>query len=531
MQDADNQMKKYQGHGDRTQRDSLHVIATANPSDLGGAISRWKEVATKAEDLETQIRDRLNTLVTSGGWEGSGAETYKQALTDEVLGRLQKIRASATAMATELQNVQHPTEQAVTAAENNPIPWDVETSWKIAQKKLGFLTWFGNQVGTVLGINDEKTLKSYNDAQADQGYEVVNGSGKVQQSITKPVWETTKTQTKPLAAVYHGKVTPEVNQFDVWMEHLGLNASQHKAVATAVDKVERMLGGFLTKPSVATDPQHDSPVQGHSLGEGSGGGQPAQPVATPIKAAGVDPSRYSADGYTPPAPQGTAAAGGAAAPPASAGIGGVGAPASAAVLGGSLGAGLAGAVPPRTNSLLTPPPTNAPAVIGMPGIGAAQVSPTVAPGMPGTSSGLGVPPVAGVPAGVGGYGGMGVGGGGIGGAGTAGRGLGSLPLGGGLRGGVGNPSFQMGATGRGLAGKGLVGGVESNRPYATLADAQRGSAGGSATAGAGGGMPMMGNRAHKKEEQREGTGEETWLEEDQDVWGTGDPDVDGITTH
>ena len=70
MQDADNQMKKYQGHGDRTQRDSLHVIATANPSDLGGAISRWKEVASMAEDLETQIRDRLNTLVTSGGWEG-----------------------------------------------------------------------------------------------------------------------------------------------------------------------------------------------------------------------------------------------------------------------------------------------------------------------------------------------------------------------------------------------------------------------------------------------------------------------------
>ncbi len=527
--DAD--QKPYDGHGQRTQRDSMHVIATANPNDLATAITHWKDVATKAETLETQVRDRLATLITPGGWEGSGAEMYKQAVTDEVLERLLKIKASALAMATELEKVQAPAEQAVTAAEENPIPWDAETKWKVEQKKLGFFNWLGDQAGVVLGINDNATLQSYNDAQAGQDYQVLTGSGQVRQSLSKPAWQATQAQSKPMAEVYHGSVSPAVNQFDVWMEHLGLNAAQHKAVSTAADKVEQGLVGFLAKPSAATDPQHEGTIRSHSLGTGGSDDAPkaaAQPLAAPT----IDPSRYGSEGYTPP---GTSAAG-TTTPTAGAAAGALAAPGAAAAAGAAL-PGVVGATSP---GVFTTPPTTAPPPVGMPGTGAAQ-APTVG-AIPGTSTsgGLGVPPVAGVPAGgiggvgaagvrmgMGGFGGMG-GMGGMGGAGglggAGGRGL-RLPSGGlasaGVRGST-NPSFQMGATGRGTVSKGLVGGVESNRPYSSISEAQRGGAPMA---------PMMGGRgAHKKEEKSEGTGEETWLEEDKDVWGTGKPEVDGLST-
>ena len=87
--------------------------------------------------------------------------------------------------------------------------------------------------------------------------------------------------------------------------------------------------------------------------------------------------------------------------------------------------------------------------------------------------------------------------------GIAGTGAGIAGLG-------GNPSFQMGSMGRGVAGTGMVGGVESNMPMTSL-----------------NGQALMGGRNVRKKDS-EAEGEETWLEEDQDVWGTSGSRIDGV---
>jgi hypothetical protein len=75
-----------------------------------------------------------------------------------------------------------------------------------------------------------------------------------------------------------------------------------------------------------------------------------------------------------------------------------------------------------------------------------------------------------------------------------------------------NPSFQMGSIGRGVAGTGMAGGVESNMPLTSL----------------GGQAFPMGGRTVRKKDDSEYEGEQTWLEEDQDVWGTNGSRSDGL---
>jgi len=67
--------------------------------------------------------------------------------------------------------------------------------------------------------------------------------------------------------------------------------------------------------------------------------------------------------------------------------------------------------------------------------------------------------------------------------------------------------------GRGTAGTGAVGGVESNIPLTSLM----------------GGQALMGGRnVRKKDDSSEELGE-TWLEEDQGVWGTSGSRIDGVS--
>jgi hypothetical protein len=76
-----------------------------------------------------------------------------------------------------------------------------------------------------------------------------------------------------------------------------------------------------------------------------------------------------------------------------------------------------------------------------------------------------------------------------------------------------NPSFRMGTIGRGTAGTGAVGAIESNIPLTSLM---------------GGQALMGGHNVHKKDDSSEGV-DEAWLEEDQDVWGTSGSRIDGVS--
>jgi hypothetical protein len=77
----------------------------------------------------------------------------------------------------------------------------------------------------------------------------------------------------------------------------------------------------------------------------------------------------------------------------------------------------------------------------------------------------------------------------------------------------GNPSFRMGSMGRGAAGAGAVGGVESNIPLTSLM----------------GGQAVMGGRNVRKKDDSSDEVDETWLEEDQGVWGTSGSRIDGVS--
>jgi hypothetical protein len=65
--------------------------------------------------------------------------------------------------------------------------------------------------------------------------------------------------------------------------------------------------------------------------------------------------------------------------------------------------------------------------------------------------------------------------------------------------------------GRGVAGVGMVGGVESNVPRTSL-----------------GGPALLDGRQVRTKDDSETAGDETWLGEDQDVWGTSGSRVDGV---
>ena len=112
----------YAGHGTRTQRDSLHVVATANPSDLDTVVKRWIAVADKARADADLVKTRLASLVTTGGWTGPGADTYARSVDLAIVEPLLKIETSARAMATSLLGVQQKVEDATASAGASPIP-------------------------------------------------------------------------------------------------------------------------------------------------------------------------------------------------------------------------------------------------------------------------------------------------------------------------------------------------------------------------------------------------------------------------
>jgi hypothetical protein len=485
----------YAGHGTRTQRDSLHVVAMSNPNDLDAVVKRWIAIADKAGADADQVKAKLSALVTVGGWTGTGADTYAHSVEVEIIQPLLKIEAAARALATSVLGVQQKVEDATEAAQTSHVPWDVDTKWHVEQRKLSVMDYLvGTLVDGTLIVDPVGTLQHYNSAQANAEYDIKTGSGHVVKTISAQSWAATQQQSKPMPAVYHGAVAAGVHQFDVWMEYQALNTAAHATVAKAADKVEIGLIDFIPHESTATNPAFTGKVGSTGLGSGSGLVGTLPGGATDPAAATGNPSTYG-DGYTSPG--------------AASGSGGTG---------GSSG-------PKGTSASAWMPSGPTSVGEGFGGVGGFTTgSGSAAGGFGGlASSGAGASfngPVAGTSA-AGAGGGMGgvmpAGFGGMGGPssknskGTSLKITGIAGTGAGIAGLGGNPSFQMGSMGRGVAGSGMVGGVESNMPMTSL-----------------GGPALMGGRNVRKKDDSEAEGEETWLEEDQDVWGTSGTRVDGV---
>ena len=488
----------YAGHGTRTQRDSLHVVATANPNDLDAVVTRWIAIADKAGADADQVKAKLSALVTVGGWTGNGADTYAHSVEIEIIQPLLKIEAAARALATSLLGVQQKVEDATEAAQTSHVPWDADTRWHVEQKKLSVMDYLvGTLVDGTLLVDPVSTLQHYNAAQSHSDYEIRTGSGHVVKTISAASWAATQQQSKPMPAVYQGSVAAGVHQFDVWMEYQALNTATHAMVAKAADKVEIGLIDFIPHESTATNPGFTGRTAATGLGSGSTGVGTMPGTGTDVTTATGNPSTYG-DGYTSPGAQ----------------------------TGGWVGSG-EGSGPKGTSASSAWMPSGTSSVgEGFGGVGGFTTgSGSAAGGLGGHST---VPPAASFTGAVAGTSAAGAAGGGMGGVMPAGFGgmggpssknakgsslktTGIAGAGAGIAGLGGNPSFQMGSMGRGVAGVGVVGGVESNVPMTSL-----------------GGPALMGGRSVRKKDDSEAEGEETWLEEDQDVWGTSGSRVDGV---
>ena len=481
----------YAGHGTRTTRDSLHVIATANPSDLDTVVQRWIAVADTARANADLVKTKLASLGTAGGWTGPGADTYSRSVDLEIVEPLLKVEASARAMATSLMGVQQKVADATASAHVSPIPWDSDTAWHVVQRQVDIADYVvGNQVDDTLYVDEMATLTKYNAAQRAADYDITTGSGRIVKTISAASWETTQQQSKPMPAVYHGSVAASVHQFDVWMEYQSLNTGVHEAVSKAADRVEVALIDFLAVPSTATSPTYTGKTSLTALGSGS------TPAAS-MPGAPTDATGY-ADGYTAPDATGTSS--------------------------GSSSATVGGGSP--SSSPWMPPGTTA-AGQGFSGVagftttgsgGAGGNFSNVASATSGLGFGGSATPVGTSAAGGGGMSGvMPAGFGGVGApnqkaskpdlvkvSGMSGTGSGIAGLG-------SNPSFRMGSMGRGTAGSGSVGGVDDNGSMTSLM----------------GGQALMGGRNVRKKGDSAEDLDETWLEEDQDVWGASGSHIDG----
>jgi hypothetical protein len=485
----------YAGHGTRTQRDSLHVIATANPQDLDTLIQRWIDVADKAQADADLVKTKLASLVTAGGWTGTGADTYARSVQLEIIEPLLKIEASARAVATSLMAVQHKVEDATASAHAGLIPWDSDTAWHVEQKKLDlFDHLIGSVVDGTLFVDPVATLDHYNSAQKDAEYDIKTGSGRVMKTISAQSWAATQQQTTPIPPVYHGSVAAPVHQFDVWMEYQALNTGVHEAVSKAADRVEVSLIDFLATPSTATSPTYTGKTTTTGLGSGtSAAGMP------PMPGGGTDSSKGYASGYTAPGQSGTGSgsagvgggsstsawmpAGTTAAGEGFSGVGGYTTVGSGGAAGGNSSSVGAGSGNLGFGGAATPVGTSAAGGGGgMPGVMPAGFGGVGAPNQKsGKGDSLKVPGMSGTGSGIAGLG--------------------------------GNPSFRMGSMGRGTAGTGAVGGVESNIPLTPLM----------------GGQALMGGRNVRKKDDSSEELDETWLEEDQGVWGTSGSRIDGVS--
>ena len=510
-------------HHARTQRDSLHVIASLNPGDVTETQNQWTATADQTRTLWEEVTRRLGDLLQEPGWTGDSADTFRERISKDLLAGLARAEQAARNVAEELNPVAEATRTAYAVAAANGVPWDRDAAWRVEQKKVSLLDYVVNTVADVatgeVGINEAATVARFNKAQANADYEVKTASGAVRATVSASTWSGVEAQHKPQTEVTIGVVAPATNNFDVWMEALNLNGGAKQQVTTAANSAESSLATFFAgsdSKAVNTttyEAPKESVFDGNKdfVNSGTYGSRPA------------NTGTYTGDSDT------------------------------------GVRSGVANSfwMSGSTAHLVTPPTGTSsdqaawvyPGSTWFDGTRASGVDPALLHGAP-TGSGPATPLAAvggaGGAAGLAGAAGMGLMGGrgampwgslaaglpapGAGGIGAPGA---TIPGVGGSAAAGGPPTFQVGQGGRPVVAAGVPGTVTSNTPVSTLSQAQAQSAGGSGSAaggqgGTGGGAgaaPMAGRKGDKKD-NKGAAGESGWLEEDDDVWGVKPDHVD-----
>ena len=496
----------------RTHRELNAYVASASTIDLDRLRRNWDDSGRNAHQMADLIEAKLAKLTAAGGWTGPGAEAFANTIRKELVANLRDYARRAGGYTPEgEQNVSHAHDLEViseavsgsySAANSHNIPWDVDTTWNVRQKHVD-QSLFSHIEEAVTGEDED-----YEKAKKNAPYEVVNGGNSVVKEVPKPQYEPIESSVppNPSSTVYEAtntSVAPTVKRFDLILERLGLGEGPKQHVYTAVNNVHSVLSSYA--PEQVTEA--DTTDKGTSTGAGATNGPGAHGGGG---GAGTSPGRN----FGPP------------------GGGGGG------DYGGGTGGGGGGYDGPDHD-------TNPGGPIGGPGTGGGDGGHDINPGGPigGPGDGGGVePPLTG---GVGGgeTGAAGAGPsappvGGIGapapapaaapvsvGAGPGVGGLGSLGPGA-MNAGAPGTSFGIGADGRPTVNTGKVGAIAggANTPDGAGVRGAGSGAGGAHGAGPhGAGMPASGARGRRTgssgDDEQEQELDETWLEEDESVWG------------
>ncbi|HLQ82109.1 MAG TPA: hypothetical protein VK103_01125 [Bacillota bacterium] len=499
----------------RTHRELNAYVASASTIDLDRLRRNWDDSGRNAHQMADLIEAKLAKLTAAGGWTGPGAEAFANTIRKELVANLRDYARRAGGYTPEgEQNVSHAHDLEViseavsgsySAANSHNIPWDVDTTWNVRQKHVD-QSLFSHIEEAVTGEDED-----YEKAKKNAPYEIVNGGNSVVKEVPKPQYEPIESSVppNPSSTVYEAtntSVAPTVKRFDLILERLGLGEGPKQHVYTAVNNVHSVLSSYA--PEQVTEA--DTTDKGTSTGAGATNGPGAHGGGG---GAGTSPGRN----FGPPGGGGGGTGGG----------------------GGDHGGGTGGGYDGPDHD------TNPGGPIGGPGTGGGDGGHDINPGGPigGPGDGGGVePPLTG---GVGGgeTGAAGAGPsappvGGIGapapapaaapvsvGAGPGVGGLGSLGPGA-MNAGAPGTSFGIGADGRPTVNTGKVGAIAggANTPDGAGVRGAGSGAGGAHGAGPhGAGMPASGARGRRTgssgDDEQEQELDETWLEEDESVWG------------
>lgn len=473
-----------------TQRAALAYIGSAVAPTMHGGADEFQALSTRAAELRELIQEKLDQLTAEGGWTGAGARAFREMVVHDLIKPLGEFSEQSAALGQALRPLAQSVDSSQQVASSNPIPWDIAAPWTARPSPAAMANPLTAAMAPI---------------------EVVNIGQIPQRIVPQPVWMgiegAAAASVPPPVYTQTGQPTGfAAHNWDVKMETLGVNPTQKVACNGAVASVDASLNAFL--PEGSSGKGKDVELKGESEQEqknwqedlralqervrqvkdvvdqvmprGNLGLETNTPLVQPdmprtsdipqpnLAQPGLD--RVTPGGHdTPRLESGTVTQG-----VHASGI-------DPTLLNGS------------SNSLN---PSLASGINGTQ-LGAAISDGTLAAGVdpigaPIGTTGAAASPAAGTPL-------VGAGAGGM---------MGAGGLGGGAAGSKGNPSFQLDGRGRGIINPGYDGGANSG-----------------AGAGPGGMMPMgmgAGNRRGAKDEDRDHEFEETWLEEDQDVWGEED---------
>lgn len=522
-----------------TQREAMAYIGSPALASLEASGETWKYVSEKSAQIRDLIRERLNRLTDEGGWTGAAADSYVTTIEKDLLKRLTEVSEAAESYRKAFDPVTGAVQSSHTTATNNNIPWDCATRWTNRSQVQNQTIW-GKIDEFFTGTDDELAERKRNAPE-----EVLDGNGQIVTTVPRTQWAAIEATT-PLLAIPEifarsnpqGSQVPSelTHQYDRRFEALSLNSAPRANVQDAARAVDSAMTNFQAEP-LETFTYTGGKYQDGFRPEGSS-------APTPSPGGSGTPTSPHGPGSNPTSPSGPGAP----------------APTTPGIDRGITSPTPEGPTTPHPTTDPTRPPVGEPRDFGNPGLdGSGHYSPDpidhpgpidnhpgpivvpdpTDPTTPGPTVGDGPTRPGDVPANGGYIDEDGTQVSGIGGtpaptatapsnittasplASTGGIGN-SMALAGGApvgsRGGfgVGAPgtSFQVGPGGKGIVNPGNVGNVPAGGAGA--------GAGAGTGAGAGAGAPLgaAGRRDQQKKDDETQPGDEVWLEEDQDVWGS-----------